>query len=62
MAKEGLAPEQCAELLMKILLSTRPSTRYALVPKSILNWWIPRLLPARWVDQIMAMRLGLKPR
>jgi len=61
-AKEGLAPEQCADLLVKILLTKRPRTRYALVPRPILNWWIPKLLPARWVDRIMAMRLGLKPR
>ncbi|MCX6613427.1 MAG: SDR family oxidoreductase [Acidobacteria bacterium] len=60
-AREGLAPEQCADLLIEILLAARPKTRYALVPKSILNWWIPRLLPSRWIDRIMAKRLGLKP-
>jgi hypothetical protein len=61
-AKEGLAPEQCADLLIHILLAPQPRTRYALVPKTILNWWIPRLLPSRWIDRIMAKRLGLKPR
>jgi hypothetical protein len=61
-AKEGLAPEQCADLLVKILLAPKPRTRYALVPNKILNWWIPRLLPSRWIDRIIAKRLGLKPR
>lgn len=61
-AEEGLAPEQCADLLVHILLAQEPRTRYALVPKTILNWWIPRLLPSRWIDGIMAKRLGLKPR
>ncbi len=61
-AKQGLDVERCADLLVKILLTPHPKTRYALVPKSPLNWWIPRILPARWIDRIMAKRLGLRPR
>ncbi len=61
-AKQGLDVERCAELLVKILLTPHPKTRYALVPKPLLNWWIPRILPARWIDRIMAKRLGLRPR
>ncbi len=61
-AREGLAVERCADLLVEILLASHPTTRYALVPKPILSWWIPRLLPVRWIDWIIAKRLGLKPR
>jgi NAD(P)-dependent dehydrogenase (short-subunit alcohol dehydrogenase family) len=60
--KEGLDVQRCADLLVTILLARRPKARYALVRKSILNWWIPRLLPSRWIDRIIAKRLGLKPR
>lgn len=59
-AAEGLAPEICADLLVKILTVARPKTRYALVPKPIRNWLLPRLLPIRWIDQVIARRLGLK--
>ena len=61
-AAEGLAPEICADLLVKILTVARPKTRYALVPKPIRNWLLPRLLPTRWIDQVIARRLGLKRR
>ena len=60
--KEGLDVQCCADLLVTILLAQRPKVRYALVRKSILNWWIPRLLPSRWIDRIIAKRLGLTPR
>lgn len=60
LAAGGLAPERCADLLVKILIVSRPSTRYALVAKPILNWFLPRLLPSRWIDAVMARRLGLK--
>ncbi len=60
LAAGGLAPERCADLLVKILTVARPRTRYALVPKPILNWLLPRLLPSRWIDAVMARRLGLK--
>ena len=61
-AAEGLAPEICADLLVKILTVARPKTRYALVPKPVRNWLLPRLLPIRWIDQVIARRLGLKRR
>ena len=60
LAAGGLAPERCADLLVKILTVSRPGTRYALVPKPILNWLLPRFLPSRWIDAMMARRLGLK--
>jgi NAD(P)-dependent dehydrogenase (short-subunit alcohol dehydrogenase family) len=59
-ARKGLAPEQCAALLVEILEASKPKARYALVPQPLMNWWLPRILPARWVDKIVAQRLGLK--
>ena len=60
LARGGLAPERCADLLVKILTISQPSTRYALVPKPIFNWLLPRFLPKRWIDAEIARRLGLK--
>lgn len=61
MAAKGLAPERCADLILEILTTPRPKVRYALVPQPLVNWYLPRWLPARWVDRIVASRLGLKP-
>jgi short-subunit dehydrogenase len=61
MAAKGLAPERCADLILEILTTPRPKVRYALVPQPLINWYLPRWLPARWVDRIVASRLGLKP-
>ena len=58
-ARGGLEVDECARRILGILQSPRPRTRYAIVRNSFLNWFLPRLLPVRWVDQIIARRLGL---
>ncbi|MBM3760106.1 MAG: SDR family NAD(P)-dependent oxidoreductase [Acidobacteria bacterium] len=60
LASKGFPPERCADLLVEILMNPSPATRHALVPQPLTNWWIPRLLPKRWLDAIIASRLGLK--
>jgi len=59
LAANGFPPERCANLLIQILLTARPKARYALVPNPLTGWWLPRLLPARWLDRIVAKKLGL---
>jgi NAD(P)-dependent dehydrogenase (short-subunit alcohol dehydrogenase family) len=60
LAAKGFPAERCAELLVEILLNPNPAVRYALVPQPLTNWWLPRMLPKRWLDRIIASRLGLK--
>jgi NAD(P)-dependent dehydrogenase (short-subunit alcohol dehydrogenase family) len=60
-ARDGLEVYECASRILDILKSSRPRTRYAIVGNPFLNWFLPRLLPVRWVDRIIARRLGLLP-
>lgn len=57
--KNGLPAEEIAELLLKILRSKKPKTRYAPIPKKLFNWTIPNLLPKRVVDWMIAKKFGL---
>ncbi|VVC76391.1 Serine 3-dehydrogenase [Aquicella siphonis] len=59
--KSGLPAETVANLLLHILQSRRPKTRYAPVPQKFFNWTLPNLLPRRWVDWLIAKKLGLLP-
>ena len=58
--QSGLDPARVARIVHSALTVRRPRTRYAVVPKRLLNWSLPRLLPDRAVDIIFARRLGLK--
>jgi len=56
----GLPPKKIADTVIRALTTSKPKTRYAVVPKAFSNWIVPRLLPTRMVDNIIAKRLGLK--
>ncbi len=58
-ALQGMEAEACGELLVSILRRRRPKTRYALVRHSLLHWYLPRILPERWVDAILARQFRL---
>ncbi|MFZ9858330.1 MAG: SDR family oxidoreductase [Roseiflexaceae bacterium] len=55
----GLPAERVGALIMHALTTPRPKTRYALAPNILMDWWLPRLLPKRWVDRIAAKSYGL---
>lgn len=57
--REALPAEDVAELLLTILKSKHPKVRYAPVPNKFINWTLPRLLPKRWVDKIIAKKFDL---
>jgi len=59
--KNGLSTETIANLLLNILQSNHPKTRYAPVSNKFINWTIPNILPKRLVDWIIAKKIGLKP-
>lgn len=60
--KKGFPPERIAAVIHEALTAASPQTRYAVVPGRLQNWTIPRLLPARVIDAILAKRFGLKRR
>jgi hypothetical protein len=43
----------------KVLTTRSPRVRYALAPSLLFDWIIPRMLPARWIDNYFGRRLGL---
>ena len=62
MDDEGLEASAVADVVLKALTAARPKPRYAPVPRPLVNWWLPRLLPTRLVDGVIADRLGLRPK
>ena len=55
----GLPAERVGQLVLHALTTPHPKPRYALAPNIVFDWWLPRLLPKRWVDRIAAKAYGL---
>jgi NAD(P)-dependent dehydrogenase (short-subunit alcohol dehydrogenase family) len=59
--RRGLPPEQIGDVVWTALTARRPRTRYAPVLGRVKNWFLPRMLPPRIVDRMIARQLGLLP-
>jgi NAD(P)-dependent dehydrogenase (short-subunit alcohol dehydrogenase family) len=57
--RQGYSSERVGEAIHKALTTEKPKVRYAVVPKPLSNWWLPRLLPKRILDRIVAKNFGL---
>ncbi len=57
--RNGLPAEDVAALVWRVLTEDKPKARYAIMNKPFLEGMLPRLLPKRVVDAIVARRLGL---
>jgi NAD(P)-dependent dehydrogenase (short-subunit alcohol dehydrogenase family) len=60
MDAEGLEASVIGEVVAHALTTAKPKTRYAPVPNKLMNWWLPRFLPKRMIDGVIAKNLGLK--
>jgi NAD(P)-dependent dehydrogenase (short-subunit alcohol dehydrogenase family) len=60
--KKGLPPEVVAKAVHKALTTAKPKTRYAVVPQKFRNWTLPRMLPSRVLDGLIAGQLGFPKR
>jgi short-subunit dehydrogenase len=58
-AKSGYSPEEFGRHVVKVFEKKRPRTRYAIVPGKFTNFTLPRLLPDRWLDRLIARNVGL---
>lgn len=56
---EGLEPETIGMIALEALTKTTPKTRYVAVKFALMNWIVPRIVPARTVDNAIAKRFGL---
>ena len=59
MGKYGLHPDLVGNLVLKVLLTNKPKTRYVITPEKLKNYIIPGFLPDRWVDRLVGKMLGL---
>jgi NAD(P)-dependent dehydrogenase (short-subunit alcohol dehydrogenase family) len=57
--RAGARPELVAAAVLRALTARRPPTRIPVVPRPLLDWVLPRLLPERLLDRVVAKRLGL---
>lgn len=57
--ENALAPEDVVSDILDASFSSRPKIRYAPVPRKLMNWTLPRLLPTRYFDYISCRALGL---
>ncbi len=55
----GLPAQVVADSVVNILASPKPCVRYVFTPNLLKNWLIPRFLPARWMDRLVAKNLRL---
>lgn len=59
---EGLDADEVGKLVLDILTTARPKTRYAILRNKFSMWTLPNLMPKRMVDGFIAKRFGFKPR
>lgn len=57
--KSGIAVEEVSEVIFKALTAEKPKTRYVIARKLLTSWLLPRYLPDRRFDKIIAQRLGI---
>ena len=57
--KNGLPVEDVANLILNILNSSHPKTRYPIMSHKWMSWILPNLLPKRLFDKVIAKKFGL---
>jgi short-subunit dehydrogenase len=57
--RKGLKPERLGEAVYVALTAQRSKASYTVIPQRFKNWTLPRLLPKRMVDKLIAKQLGL---
>ena len=62
MGRKGLPAERVAQDTWHALTAKRPKLRYAPVPYKWRDWTLPKFIPNRLLDQVMAKFLGLQRR
>jgi NAD(P)-dependent dehydrogenase (short-subunit alcohol dehydrogenase family) len=56
--RKGFTPERLGAAVHLALSTPKPRTRYAVIKQRFKNWTLPRLLPARLLDAVVAKQLG----
>jgi NAD(P)-dependent dehydrogenase (short-subunit alcohol dehydrogenase family) len=56
--RKGFSPERLGEAVHLALCTAKPKARYAVIKQRFKNWTLPRLVPARMLDAVVAKQLG----
>jgi short-subunit dehydrogenase len=59
-AKTGFPSQKVGELIWRVLTTSRPRARYAIVPHRLVEWSIPRRLPTEFLDYCIAKLFRLR--
>ncbi len=59
--QKGAPAEWVAKAVLRALTEKRPPVRIIVAPNYFFDWLLPRLMPARLLDWLVAKRLGLLP-
>jgi NAD(P)-dependent dehydrogenase (short-subunit alcohol dehydrogenase family) len=62
LGREGMPVERVGRAIRLALESSTLQPRYVLANNWWLGWWLPRRLPARWMDWVIARQFGLTPK
>lgn len=57
--KHALEPEDVAKKIVAVFEKSRCKIRYAFVPQKLKTWILPRMLPQRLVDKVIAKKIKL---
>lgn len=57
--KSALPVDRVTRIIREAIESPRPKTRYPVPRKRLTGWLVPRLLPDRWFDALIARQLKL---
>ena len=57
--QHALPPEHVARVIRKAIEAKSPKTRYVVCSERLKYWTLPRLLPDRWLDRLIANTMGL---
>jgi NAD(P)-dependent dehydrogenase (short-subunit alcohol dehydrogenase family) len=56
---DSLPVEKVSRLVRRVLALKKPKSRYVILKHQVTGWYLPRWLPARWFDKMIASRLGM---
>jgi NAD(P)-dependent dehydrogenase (short-subunit alcohol dehydrogenase family) len=62
MGRQGLPPSAIGDVVWRVMNQRRPPQRVTVMRNKFAGYDLPRLLPPRFVDGLIAKRLGLTPR
>ncbi len=57
--QDKLAAREVGRIIRLAVTLPAPKARYLILKRKFMGWYLPRILPDRWLDRIIARRLGM---